>query len=103
MSPKIQEIAPQRFRNASLTLGNIAPVFLNRTSPTETGLAGWGRSYRKLTDILLKACRRKVLRIMGTLIFRLDCREAMLMGSARRKAMTTLRTARLPVGPRIPS
>src|SRR3954447_10802281 len=32
MSPKVQEIAPQRFSHASLTLGNIAPVFVNRTS-----------------------------------------------------------------------
>ena len=27
MSPKIQKIAPQRFRKASLTCGNVAPIF----------------------------------------------------------------------------
>ena len=27
MSPKIQKIAPQRFRNVSLTRGNVAPIF----------------------------------------------------------------------------
>jgi hypothetical protein len=42
MSPKIQKITPQRFRIVSLTRGNVAPIFANRTSPAETGLAGWG-------------------------------------------------------------
>ena len=37
MSPKIQKIAPQRFRNVSLTRGNVAPIFANRTSPTAFG------------------------------------------------------------------
>jgi hypothetical protein len=46
MSPKIQKIAHQRFRNVSLTRGNVAPIFANRTSPTETGLVGWGGKTR---------------------------------------------------------
>ena len=47
MSPKIQKITPQRFRIVSLTRGNVAPIFANRTSPAETGLAGW--AYRTRT------------------------------------------------------
>ena len=31
MSPKIQKITPQRFRIVSLTRGNVAPIFANRT------------------------------------------------------------------------
>lgn len=30
MSPKIEKIAPQRFRNVSLTRGNVAAIFGNR-------------------------------------------------------------------------
>jgi hypothetical protein len=40
MSPTMQKIAPQRFRNISLTSGNVAPISASRTSPTETGLVG---------------------------------------------------------------
>ena len=56
MSPKIQKIAPQRFCAVSLTRGNAAPIFANRTSPTETELAGWAyrirtaKSARALSD-----------------------------------------------------
>ena len=46
MSPKIQKIAPQRFRSVSLTRGNVAPIFANRTSPLGTGLVGWGARTR---------------------------------------------------------
>ena len=46
MSHKIQKIAPQRFRSVSLTRGNVAPIFSNRTSPLGTGLVGWGARTR---------------------------------------------------------
>src|SRR5947207_1016528 len=39
LRPKIQKITPQRLRNVSLTLGNVARIFANRTWPTETGLS----------------------------------------------------------------
>ena len=47
ISPKIQKIAPQRFRKGLLIRGNVAPIFSTRTSPIETGLVGW--AYRTRT------------------------------------------------------
>jgi hypothetical protein len=42
LQPKIKKIPPQRLSDISPMLGNVAPILLTRTSPTETGLAGWG-------------------------------------------------------------
>src|SRR5262245_48530618 len=38
---KIQKNIPRRPRDLSLTLGHVARISANRTSLTETGLAGW--------------------------------------------------------------
>ena len=46
LRPKIQKITPQRLRDVSLTLGNVAPILSNRISLTEIGLAGWGARIR---------------------------------------------------------
>jgi hypothetical protein len=40
MSPKIEKMALQRFCKGSLTRGDLAAIFANLTSPTETGLPG---------------------------------------------------------------
>jgi hypothetical protein len=65
MSPKIQKIAPQRFRSVSLTRGNVAPIFANRTSLTETGLVGWGGETRTTESIWTEirlSCRENLAR-----------------------------------------
>src|ERR1700704_861599 len=38
--PKIRKNPSQRLDGVSLTRGNVAPIFVARTWPTETGLAG---------------------------------------------------------------
>jgi hypothetical protein len=38
---KIQKITRQRLSDVSLTLGNVARIFANRTQPKETALPGW--------------------------------------------------------------
>jgi hypothetical protein len=44
--PRIRKNPSKRLVEISLTLGNLAPIFAARTSPTETGLAGWGARTR---------------------------------------------------------
>ena len=61
MSPKIQKITPQRFRIVSLTRGNVAPIFANRTSPAETGLVGWAERTRT------QKCHRAVTSLLAAL------------------------------------
>jgi hypothetical protein len=51
---KIQKYIPRRPRDLSLTLGNVARISANRTSLTETGLAGWACKIRT------QKCRRKL-------------------------------------------
>jgi hypothetical protein len=49
---KIQKNLPRRPRDLALTLGNVARISANRTSLTETGLAGWACKTRLIHGVV---------------------------------------------------